>query len=99
MLVLTRKPNEKIHIGNDITITVIRVKGQQVRLGIEAPRNVRVLRAELPVLLEHAEAAEGPLAELTLAAEHPQTEDEVDGHANVGSKSVTSVDQKLDAAV
>lgn len=50
MLVLTRKLQEKICIGNDITVTILRVKGQQVRIGIEAPRNVRVIRGELPPL-------------------------------------------------
>ncbi len=48
MLVLTRKLNEQIQIGNDITITIVRVKGNTVRVGIEAPRDVRVIRAELP---------------------------------------------------
>jgi len=47
MLVLTRKQNEKIQIGDNITITVVRMKGKAVRLGIEAPRNVNVLRGEL----------------------------------------------------
>ena len=47
MLVLTRKQSEKIQIGNNITITVIRMKGKSVRLGIEAPNNVNVLRGEL----------------------------------------------------
>ncbi|MFO0913750.1 MAG: carbon storage regulator [Pirellulales bacterium] len=49
MLVLTRKAQESIRIGNDITITVVRLEGKTVRLGVEAPRSVRVLRAELPV--------------------------------------------------
>jgi carbon storage regulator CsrA len=48
MLVLTRKLNEQIVIGSDITLTVVRVHGNTVRLGIEAPRHVRVLRGELP---------------------------------------------------
>jgi carbon storage regulator CsrA len=48
MLVLTRKLQEQIQIGDDIVITILKVRGQQVRVGIEAPRNVRVLRAELP---------------------------------------------------
>lgn len=48
MLVLTRKLQEQIRIGNNVTITVLRVKGQAVRIGIEAPRDVRVVRAELP---------------------------------------------------
>lgn len=47
MLVLTRKPQEKIQIGDDITITVIKTKGKGVRIGIEAPGHVPVLRGEL----------------------------------------------------
>jgi carbon storage regulator CsrA len=47
MLVLTRKHQEKIRIGDDITITVLRTKGKAVRLGIEAPANVPVIRGEL----------------------------------------------------
>ncbi len=47
MLVLTRKQNEKIRIGENITITVVRMKGKSVRLGIEAPKSVNVLRGEL----------------------------------------------------
>lgn len=47
MLVLTRKQNEKIKIGNDITITVLRMKGKGVRLGIQAPEDMNVLRGEL----------------------------------------------------
>jgi carbon storage regulator len=46
MLVLTRKENEKIRIGDDIVITVVRT-GDRVRLGIEAPGNMVVLRDEL----------------------------------------------------
>lgn len=48
MLVLTRKANEQIQIGDQVVITVLQVKGQSVRIGIEAPREVLVLRAELP---------------------------------------------------
>lgn len=48
MLVLTRKLKQQIKIGDQITVTILRVKGQTVRLGIEAPRDVRVVRSELP---------------------------------------------------
>jgi carbon storage regulator len=47
MLVLTRKYQEKIRIGENITITVLRTKGKAVRLGIEAPADVPVIRGEL----------------------------------------------------
>ena len=48
MLVLTRKLQERISIGQDIMITVLRVKGNSVRIGIDAPDHVRVVRGELP---------------------------------------------------
>jgi carbon storage regulator len=47
MLVLTRKPGEKIHVGPSITITVVHVRGNQVRLGIDAPADVPLMRGEL----------------------------------------------------
>ena len=47
MLVLTRKKDQKILIGNDIVISVSDIKNDQVKLGIEAPRNVRVYRYEV----------------------------------------------------
>jgi len=47
MLVLTRKENEKIRIGEDIVLTIVRTSGDRVRIGIEAPTNVQVLRSEL----------------------------------------------------
>jgi carbon storage regulator len=47
MLVLTRKQGEKIRIGEDVVITVVRTKGKAVRLGIQAPAHVPVLRGEI----------------------------------------------------
>ena len=47
MLALTRKIDQRIQIGSDICITILHVRGKQVRIGIEAPRQVRVVRAEL----------------------------------------------------
>src|SRR5436190_19552567 len=58
MLVLTRKYQEKIRIGDNITITVLRTKGKAVRLGIEAPANVPVIRGELSFERAPKEAAE-----------------------------------------
>jgi carbon storage regulator len=49
MLVLSRKATERIKLGDSITVTVVRVSGDKVRLGIEAPPNVLVLRDELHV--------------------------------------------------
>lgn len=47
MLVLTRKPDQSIMVGNDIEITVLEVRGEQVRLGIRAPRHIAVHRKEI----------------------------------------------------
>ena len=47
MLVLTRKLGEKIHIGDDISIVIMEVKGKQVKLGIEAPSDIKVHRQEI----------------------------------------------------
>ena len=47
MLVLSRRETERIRLGESIVVTVVRVSGDKVRLGIEAPRDVLVLREEL----------------------------------------------------
>lgn len=47
MLVLSRKKSEQIQIGENITITVLRVKGSAVQIGVDAPSNVKILRSEL----------------------------------------------------
>ncbi|MEE0998353.1 MAG: carbon storage regulator CsrA [Treponemataceae bacterium] len=47
MLILSRKINEKICIGGNITLTIIDVKGDQVKVGVEAPKEVKVFRQEV----------------------------------------------------
>lgn len=47
MLVLTRKTEQKIRIGKDIVITVLKVQGDHVSIGIEAPRELQIVREEL----------------------------------------------------
>ena len=47
MLVLSRKPGESIDIGSGITVTVLEVSGKRARIGVQAPRDVSVLRGEL----------------------------------------------------
>jgi carbon storage regulator len=47
MLVLTRKAGEQIRIGNDIVVTVLEVLGNKVRVGIDAPDNISIVRGEL----------------------------------------------------
>ena len=50
MLVLSRKESEKIRLGDSIVVTIVRVSGDKVRLGIEAPPDVVVLRDELKAI-------------------------------------------------
>ncbi|MEW4561671.1 carbon storage regulator [Bremerella sp. JC770] len=47
MLVLSRRVGEKIEIGNGVTVTVLRVTGKSVRIGIEAPKDVSIRRSEI----------------------------------------------------
>ena len=79
MLVLTRKQNEGVLIGGDIVITVINIEGDKVRLGIEAPKNVRVIREELVKEIGQenkmaALSAYQPIHKKTDAAESDSTE-------------------------
>ena len=61
MLALTRKLNESIMIGNDVEITILDIKGDQVKLGINAPKSVPVYRKEIymQILESNKEAVEG----------------------------------------
>src|SRR5690349_18359305 len=74
MLVLTRKVREQVHIGDGVVITILKVKGQAVRIGIEAPRDVRVLRGELPKYDEFSDPpASGPTTSGGSARSTPAT--------------------------
>lgn len=68
MLALSRKINESIMIGNDIEITILEVKGDQVKLGINAPKSVPVYRKEIYLQIQEAnkEAAETTVSDETL---------------------------------
>lgn len=59
MLVLSRKKNESIVINNDITIVVVEIRGDKVRLGVEAPKEVPVHRREVYDAIKRNEAANG----------------------------------------
>jgi carbon storage regulator len=56
MLILTRRVGETVMIGDHITCTVLGVKGNQVRLGINAPKDVAVHREEVYIRIQHEEA-------------------------------------------
>ena len=57
MLVLSRKKDEKIMIGDDVTLMVIEIRGDKVRLGIDAPKDVAVHRAEVFEAIRRERAA------------------------------------------
>jgi carbon storage regulator len=67
MLVLTRKPNESIMIGDDIELSVLAVTGEKVRLGIQAPRKVPVFRKEVYLAIQQQEAEARPSARAEVA--------------------------------
>ena len=60
MLILTRKVGESVIIGKDVSITVLRVKGNQVRLGVNAPKDIPVQREEI---LQRAATADSAAAD------------------------------------
>ncbi len=74
MLVLTRRANQSIMIGSDVVVTVLEVHGEQVRIGIKAPRSVAVHREELYYAIQQANKAAAsptPAALEGLASIHP----------------------------
>lgn len=64
MLILTRRVGETLMIGDEVTVTVLGVKGNQVRIGVNAPRDVAVHREEIyeRIKREQAEAGQGATA-------------------------------------
>ena len=54
MLALSRKANEAIIIGNDIEVTILEIKGEQVKIGINAPKSVPIYRKELYLQIQEA---------------------------------------------
>jgi carbon storage regulator len=58
MLILTRRVGETVMIGNEVTVTVLGVKGNQVRVGINAPKNVAVHREEIYERIKREQQAE-----------------------------------------
>lgn len=68
MLALSRKVNESIMIGNDIEITILEIKGDQIRIGISAPKSVPIYRKELylQILESNKEAASSEISQETL---------------------------------
>jgi carbon storage regulator len=84
MLVLTRKVGESIKIGDDIYIRVVQVKGKQVRIGVEAPKETKVQREELREKTDLDEIATSKPKSITksLAQETVSTSSDTDGFTN-----------------
>lgn len=63
MLVLTRKPNQQIMLGDDIVLNIVEVSGDKVRIAIEAPREIKIFRGEIyrAIQEENRSAAAAPL--------------------------------------
>ncbi len=62
MLILTRRVGETLMIGDDVTVTVLGVKGNQVRIGVNAPRDVAVHREEIYERIRHEKTQAGDSA-------------------------------------
>jgi carbon storage regulator len=67
MLVLTRKPNQSIMIGDDIEVSVLSVVGEKVRIGIHAPHDIPVFRTEIYVEIQREGEPDGPADEAVRA--------------------------------
>ena len=101
MLVLTRKRDEKVCIGQQITVTILRVKGRSVQIGIEAPDSVRVLRGELVdsgggrakgALKASARSAAAGDGDTQARGEEPRRSEPSDGEASRGEDAVSPAD-------
>ncbi len=60
MLILTRRKGEVLVIGDEVTITVLDIRGSQVRIGVDAPKEVSVHRAEIYERIKQAESQDDP---------------------------------------
>jgi carbon storage regulator len=63
MLILTRRPGESVKIGDDVTVSILGIKGNQVRIGFNAPREVSVHRQEIYERIKASEAQEEDVIE------------------------------------
>ena len=75
MLVLTRKSNQSIMIGDDIEVSVLAIMGEKVRIGIEAPRSVPVFRREVYVEIQQDREGEADQEEVDEALERLKSPD------------------------
>ena len=78
MLVLTRKSNQSIMIGDDVEVSVLSVVGEKVRIGIQAPQNIPVFRTEIYLEIQRQGADRAPAAEHGEGAEQAAVPGQVD---------------------
>ena len=88
MLVLSRKTNEQLQIGDGITITILRVRGQSIRIGIEAPPEVQIRRSEI-----------APLPNAPRPPRAPRPRPRRDGEQNPGERAFAVPSQPLAARI
>lgn len=62
MLILTRRVGETLMVGDEVTVTVLGVKGNQVRLGVNAPKEVAVHREEIYLRIQNEKTADGEIS-------------------------------------
>jgi carbon storage regulator len=74
MLVLTRKSNQSIMIGDDIEVSVLAIMGEKVRIGIEAPRSIPVFRKEVYLEIRQDSSPEDAVQEVDAALEKLKTQ-------------------------
>jgi carbon storage regulator len=72
MLILTRRVGETVMIGNDVTVTILGVKGNQVRVGVNAPRDVAVHREEIFERIKREGQQDGPVEAATTSTASPR---------------------------
>lgn len=72
MLVLTRKPNQSIKIGEDIEIKILSIEGEQIKIGIEAPKDIEIYRKEVYISIqkENQQAAEQTIDIMKFLSNH-----------------------------
>ena len=75
MLVLTRKSNQSIMIGDDIEVSVLAIMGEKVRIGIEAPRSIPVFRKEVYLEIRQDSSPEEAVQEVDAALEKLKSPD------------------------